>query len=324
MKKIVIHLFLLVASLHCYGQQDFAPPTASWYNDMPYGVFHTYAAGDTVVLGRTARKVKRQAITIAPWTTTGPMVSSLSQRLIYSTPDTVFIYNEVFADFTPLYVFNVQVGDTVCLPMFTGEPGMNPSQPPNFNDSTFCYRVDSVVMKQYDTAWLKTVYTSAIVDGGVVFAFGCANCADSVQAYAERIGSLKTGLLPNCITCSFPLSESIQSPGALRCYSDTGYNIKLVTDECDKSIINKVDPTSKEDNAIRIQPIPARDRIMITATGEIASIALYSMDGKAVVNKSVVHKDKYEIDVTELPAAVYLLTYELKSGARGTKKVLVK
>ena len=324
MKKIVIHLFLLMASLHSYGQQDFAPPTASWYNDMPYGVFHTYAAGDTVILGRTARKVKRQAITIAPWTTTGPMVSSLSQRLIYSTPDTVFVYNEVFADFTPLYVFNVQAGDTVCLPMFTGEPGMNPSQPPNFNDSTFCYRVDSVVMKQYDTAWLKTVYTSAIDDGGVVFAFGCMNCPDSVQAYAERIGSLKTGLLPNCITCTFPLSESIQSPGALRCYSDTGYSIKLVADECDKSIINKVEEYSSGYSEIRIQPIPADNKIEVLAASEIANIIIYSQDGRVVTKKAAVRNDRCEIDVSELAPAMYLLSYELKSGARGTKKVLVR
>jgi hypothetical protein len=81
----------------------------------------------------------------------------------YEHEDTIFVYNEIFNRFTPLYVYNVNDGDTVCLPV-PPAPVPDLRLNPISGDTSFCFVVDFVRSVLYDTTYLRTYYTRALVE----------------------------------------------------------------------------------------------------------------------------------------------------------------
>jgi hypothetical protein len=57
---------LLFFATGSFAQTTFAPAGSEWYHGMPYGTFHSYYTGDTVIAGITARKVVQKAYTANP------------------------------------------------------------------------------------------------------------------------------------------------------------------------------------------------------------------------------------------------------------------
>src|SRR5690606_30940263 len=78
--------------------------------------------------------------------------------------DTVFFYNSIFNRFTPLYIFNAQEGDTICLPVIPApEAGYNDLRiHPLTGDTSFCFRIDSIRTEMFDGVPLRVFYTYAI------------------------------------------------------------------------------------------------------------------------------------------------------------------
>lgn len=84
----------------------------------------------------------------------------------YEQNDTVFAYNRLWEQFTPLYVYNVQEGDTVTLPAFsTGFASnifSNVSECVTQFDSTFSFKIDSIRIINYNGSDLETYFTSPV------------------------------------------------------------------------------------------------------------------------------------------------------------------
>lgn len=301
MRNLILTLTLL-CSICSYGQNTFAPAGAEWFHDMTYGIFHSHAEKDTVINGQQCRKVTQRAGLTPFHVAVGPHVGDLPTTYLYSSAneDTVFIYNSFKQGFTPLYVFNVSVGDTICLPLFPPQGGALQ----NITDSSFCLLVDSVKMVSYDTATLKTVYiTSLDINGKAEYSYG--------GQYAQHLGNINTGLLPNCMNCVFPLSDSYQSPTGLRCYNDSSLAVKLVNDTCNRGIKASIGEMGQQ-NLLKLHPNPAKDRITLggLSSVHIRTLAVTDISGQVLIKMPLdnLSGDSIPIDISSLAPGVYQLT----------------
>lgn len=227
MKKVFNLIVLLMCTLMCIAQSDstaFAPDGAEWWhgnmglerrigeNELSewFTVVSKYSESQ-VIDDQETKKIDMIKYFKTSSLYGGPLDSiTLDPLYVYSTEDTVFIYNTYFEEFTPLYVFNVEEGDTICLPVIP-----HPFYTPNFNnwyhpiaerDSFFCVEVDSVRMVLFDEEYLETVFTSEITDWDNELLYPAYNYSQGIlqeeifyghkSGYARKIGSLSSFLLP--------------------------------------------------------------------------------------------------------------------------------
>lgn len=314
MKPIFTLALALIFSFGAKAQTTFAPLGAEWFHHMYYGVFHCSVSGQETFHGKNCSVIMQDAQTSPPPSLGGFAVNDLQTLHTYSSGDTVFVYNTVYSKFTPLYIFNVNDGDTICIPHFHNYGG----SPASATDTTFCFRVDSVRMVMYDTALLKTVYTHSYEyqswTDSVIASYG----PDEYGAYAERIGGIRGGIYPNCITCPVPLSESYQLPRGVRCYNDVNYAVKLVPGICGIPTVGIKDLTSEN---ISVFPNPATEQLHINV-GSAATVALMAMDGKLLQTQFTANNGDAVMNVANLPAGVYLLTITTQEGIYH-KRVLI-
>ncbi len=304
--KVLLSVILLVSIARIsIAQSTFAPTGSVWYHSMYYGVFHSYYSGDTVILGEPCRKVVREADTQPSWATMGLTVNNLPTLYVYNTTDTVFVYNPIFNRFTPLYVYNVSAGDTISLPILPPEAGN--SFIPEYADSVFSFVVDSVKIVLYDTALLKTVYTRPIIkpmDSGYVFSY--ANNRDSIGIYAERIGSITAGLMPDCLACANILDDRAQPEGSLRCYTDPTLYLKLTTDTyCGLPPVSVADLKFQ---TVNIYPVPAQNLLWIETGKAVINYQVTDTNGQILLQGKT--RQTNPIDISNLPNGVYLLGIE--------------
>ncbi|MBS1585673.1 MAG: T9SS type A sorting domain-containing protein [Bacteroidetes bacterium] len=292
MKKIILATLLLLP-LIANAQATFAPPGSEWYHSQQYGVFHCYYAGDTVINNIASRIIVRKALTRDPYYSQGLHVDDQSTIYVYNNTDTVFIYNRYFHRFTPLYVFNVNDGDTIRLPIIPIDYGQLTLAYP---DSTFRIVVDSVRNKLYDTAMLKTVYVHAIgnPDSAYVLDYGVG--------YAATIGGLGTGLIPMGTPAAIPLTESLQPATGIKCYNDPTLSIKLVAGICGIPPVGI--PTIASVKEVELTPNPVSGILTISCPQPITSLHIYDAMGREVYKGASADK-KMHIDLTALPAGIY-------------------
>ncbi len=309
MKHFFTPLFLLLLLSNTGNAQNgFADSSAVWHYEMGYGSFHCYATGYDTVQGIRATTIKREALVKQPWFSHGLRVYDLRDLKIYETPDTVFVFNSIFNRFTPLYVFNAGEGDTVCLPVLLSGGMMDPS-----TDSTFCFIIDSIRIRQYDTAWLRTFYTRSLNenDDGYILNWG----RDTLGAYAERIGGLYTGLLPACLNCIQLLSDNYQSEGPIRCYTDRDYTIRLVSGPCDNDGISKsVASLQSGDHRVTIAPVPAHDHIRVITDNpeEVLQVIVSDMQGRTLMITD--QPGTTLLSAHDLPDGIYIVRVRMKEG----------
>src|SRR5690606_7564912 len=115
MKYSFTVLLFLLSSYTGSAQINFADSGASWYYNMNYGSLHYKVTGYDTVQGIRASIIETEALVQEPWFSQGLRVHDHGVIKLYATADTVFIFNSFFNRFTPLYVFNVPEGDTVCI-----------------------------------------------------------------------------------------------------------------------------------------------------------------------------------------------------------------
>lgn len=118
----VLLLFFLMQTGSSYAQGgDFAPIGATWHysyfnsnQNNFYGYIYQEVVKDTVISGQACRKLERMRIGVPRHDQSAPIDSvTMSSIYLYSNPDTVFYYNDIFERFLPLYIFNVEAGDTM-------------------------------------------------------------------------------------------------------------------------------------------------------------------------------------------------------------------
>ncbi|MBL7689974.1 MAG: T9SS type A sorting domain-containing protein [Flavipsychrobacter sp.] len=290
MKPVYLIIFVLFSFAgDLCAQTPFAPPGAHWYNSGNDAYFHSYTDGDTVISGHNCTRIRRITHR-APmsWASDFPTICT------YNSGDTVFVYNTLFGQFTPLYIFNVNEGDTIRIPKF--DVGY-----PTLSATYFSYRVDSVRTLVYDTAHLKTIFTYSMNEDSVIGGsnpmptFGGAGTLHG--AYAERIGVVGGGIFPSCVGCAV-IPEDCGCVGPLRCYTDPGMDIKIVT-----PCAPPVGVTETEQQFTKnVYPNPAKDVLHIEAPSE-STIVLISIQGQTVLKAY----NTTTINVASLPAGIYLL-----------------
>ncbi len=317
MKKLFYISILLFAAIKINAQTTFAPAGSEWYQRQPYGAYHCYYSADTIIAGTACRIIIREALTADPAYSMGLRVNNLSTLYVYNTPDTVFLYNTFFHCFTPLYVFNVNDGDTIRLPIIPLDVDMLTYAG---TDSTFSLRIDSVRMKTYDTANLKTIYTHSIGnrDSNYVYNYSGQIYTDSQGVYAERIGGITCGFIPRGAPYVNILDDHLQYADSLRCYNDPTLSVKLIAGICG------IPPTQVlpvgETESVSLYPNPAHDQLTIITPFAIGNMQITDITGQIVYTHEY-NTLKVQIDVSEMPMGIYFVQLtEISTGQRITRK----
>ena len=296
MKPILLCLsFLLIVAGALSAQPNFAPPGAHWYNSGTDAYYHCYTDGDTVISGRTCTRIRRI-------THRSPMswASDFPTLCTYNAGDTVFVYNKLFRQFTPLYIFNVNEGDTIRIPRF--DVGY-PTLPATY----FSYRVDSIRIVTYDTAHLRTIFTYSLNEDSVIGGsapmptFGSAGTLHG--AYAERVGGVGGGIFPSCVGCAI-IPEDCGCIGPMRCYSDPGMDIKLVT-----PCVPPVSVNTLQQQQVVLYPNPANDILHIDGSANCTYL-LTTLTGQLISQG----RNTNAINVASLPEGIYLLRITSEHG----------
>lgn len=183
MKKLCTTLILLLAGITGFAQAAFAPVGAKWtyykqtYWGGPSGIekFTTYTCTSSHLSeGRTIKviesEIKQQQVTydnaLSAYVFSNRTTEHKTDSL-YEQNDTVFLYNRLFEKYTPLYLFNVQEGDTITLPVFDtvlADDWYSFSDYVTAFDSTFTFRVTGVDTINYNGNALKTIFTEPVFE----------------------------------------------------------------------------------------------------------------------------------------------------------------
>lgn len=290
------------------AQNSFAPLGAEWYHNMGFGVFHSVVTGDTVLNGIACRHIAVRPMVKNPERAPSPISSY--DFYVYDNTDTVFIYNNLFGKFTPLYVFNVQAGDTLHLPV----PPLYDCKEMQETDSQFVIVIDSVVMKSWDNVPLKTVYSHPVERQHpyAYFSYGGSG-------YAQSLGSVATGFLPECLNCAGLLSESCQSMHTLRCYHDNnGVAIALV-DSCDDNIGTGIHETNLLSD-LAFYPNPVHQLLHVSfkqLQSPAAVLEIFDVLGRKIFVQEISRyndSQSLQIDVSGWASGIYLLKLKTMKG----------
>ncbi|MCF8449846.1 MAG: T9SS type A sorting domain-containing protein [Taibaiella sp.] len=307
MKPIFFSLLLLISCLRStvQAQTSFAPAGSEWYHNAADGVFHCFNAGDSIILGKTCSSIRQIAkVPSDSWAYDHPTIYT------YASGDTVYIYNQLFKKFTPLYIFNVTVGDTIRIPGFHA---------PTFSttDTVFSFRVDSVRMVLYDTALLKTVYTTTLTGAGGSVYSTYGEAPESYGAYAEKIGCIKNGIYPACKGCAVIL-EYCECIGSIRCYNDPEFSLKLAAGLCLPPTVVK---STNTEEILAIYPNPANNLLNITAPA-YSIFSLLSIEGKPITTLRNENNTSTSIETALLASGIYLLS--IYNESNGTQYMRVQ
>lgn len=252
------------------AQTEFAPIGAEWcYGSTGWNKVH-YAryivTKDTVINGQNCRKV--EGVFTAPGGSDGsddPGFAYTALQFFYTSSDTVFYYNDSFAQFFPLYIFNVNVGDTV-----TYRTPIIQEDNPNLKDTFFKVVVDKVDTLTIDGEDLRRIWIYPLNN----FTFQPNN-------YIERIGStfyMGGHTFPNMIP------ENAER--SLRAYKDDLINYQYTDYSCDHlpTGIERVKYTGK----ITVYPNPSTGMINISsamAFSATTKISIIDISGRIVMER---------------------------------------
>lgn len=277
--------------------QDFGK-NATWFRWHQYGAFKCFHNGDTVILGKTCRRITHQ-IYVRP-NLPPSIITQVDDLYLYDTADTVFVYNDLYNRFTPLYVFNVLPGDTVTIPALPmlGRQWLGP-----VGDSSWQYVVDSVKDVLYDTTLLQTVYSHTLYFPNRARPAYEWFSAVGPNSYARKIGGVGFGLLPRCSSCYEILIDGTGLPAELFCYSDSAAHIQLVT-ECDAGGFPLATPSLSGPEALEIFPNLVSDVIQLKnpAGSRIKGTRITDPTGKLIRSD--------DLSVKDLPNGLYFISVQ--------------
>lgn len=246
-----------MALLCLYGmalkaQNTFAPVGAEWWyggdcrdydNWCESGIWwadHMQSVSDTTLLGKPARMLV--ATRHQKGKSTGVTIGKRDSFFVYDHSDTVFVYDKVISNFTPLYVFNVAVGDTVCL----RQP--NSTLTGSAISPEFCIIIDSIRLETYGSQQLKSYYNHTVTSAnatsclswGLYVGDGANPSRSNAGKYTEKIGGnwpRSGSFFPEIAINNPDYYKNVGFPtGTFRCYSDAAAAIKSTTLACDTVI----------------------------------------------------------------------------------------
>lgn len=344
MKHLLLFCFALLTLQTSSAQGQFAPVGAEWWHqgkDWEFINFghmikvwadHTVVTGDTTIDDIVARKVftTRYAKNRSAPTETYRIDSFLF--CVYDTPDTVFVYDTTRTAFLPLFIYNVDEGDTVTL--------LAPLTNPVFGDIEFTFVVDSIRMETFDTAHLKSYYTRTLGNeeetsssynwGKIIWGdVGPSLLGKYTQTLGGTYGNVAS-ILPLRSGYNVDASTSDELPsGKLACYSDAHYNLKMVDIACDS--IENFPITSTKDmkllTDISIYPNPATDIINVAALNELPAhitATLFDISGRMLLSAQLSGGGNTEINIAHLPKGLYLMRINANGQTPVHRKIVLR
>ena len=316
---------LLAVPLLSIAQADFAPIGAKWYYEWAhvnfptegrsmYGYILQESVSDTVIHGITARKLQRTSYgrnsqnVIENW--------PISSIYVHATADTVFYFQPELDRFLPLYIFNVQAGDT-----------MVHRAPPEFAqlvaDTTWKILVDSVVTKSYNNHPVKVVYNSYahILPGNGTMGVPLAG------PYYQYFG-LVNGHLTE-YEWGYPAGAPYYSY-RLRCYQDANFDVHFwdANVACDSLALL---PTSVEDvdylsAKLSVYPNPSTGEIYILLDQiDIQSVEVLDMLGrKVLLQQQAKGTAPVQVQLDGFSKGTYILRINTKDKGSVHRKIVLQ
>ena len=335
MKKCSLFaLILTVLFFKSEAQNTFAPIGAEWWYDadsydytpiiLPgitqqyYWTDHAKVTGDTVINGTTCNKIEVSRMQSQSPKPDSIYLAQQKTYYVYDNTDTVFIYSGYASQFRPLFIFNLQEHDTVCM--------QNPYPYGAGDDTTFCFIVDSIRNPLIGNIPLKTIFTRPMnmsANGYEWLNWGSDLLIRNtlIGAYSQRIGiniGLSGGILPVYIN---PLADGaafVSFPfGKLRCYNDSAITIHYGSLPCDT--ILPAPPLAIKDIQqsnfnISIYPNPTKNHINIsfkTILNNDLNVNITDVIGRKLSSFKIPQKtSSISIDVSKYPSGIYLMAFQ--------------
>lgn len=361
MKKMFTTLALLMLSTALLAQMEFAPLGATWFYrgfNVGYGSPNPeYNTAHEVIAEVPENGVIKKVITtkrenayvrIYPYDTLRELVRSgvsASIDSLYEQKDTVFIYNHRWERYTPLYVFNVNEGDTIKIPSFREYDTMFVFE----SDSFLYFIVDSIRLKDFGGHLLETYYTRNFhgdydtshvnLPMGFPTSFPRVNWSArheyrlrpdlpsypevsfiellGLGGYTRKFGGFGGGLLPLDIpNFDMTLYDGDIRQDQIACYYDSSIQFNLYTIPCDSFFIGRfvsIKPIRLSDISIYPNPV-GKDGIMTIQSGRQlpadARLNVLNMNGQVLHTAAIGQKTTYNLDLGNFPAGVYFVVFE--------------
>lgn len=346
-KRLQLIAAFLILSTAGYAQTTFAPVGAEWW----YGgklfdytfwddfhirwVDHMQSVKDTFLAGESCRMLTTTRYQKSVYNPNTVSIRYNDTFFLYNTEDTVFVYDEIISNFTPLYIFNVTAGDTVCL------------RKPNFSSSEmsaeFCIVIDSIKLETYDTVQLKSYYNHTVLDSGdfygPFFSWGGPKYYPgpdpytNAGKYTEKIGGnwpRHGSFFPNISVYNpdyYKESEEIPT-GSLRCYYDAVTAIKMEAIPCDSVIrpLVSIPEITKSAYHVSVSPNPSTGTFLLTTQKplkEALDIQVTDLSGRTMKRLSLqAGKTEMTCDLRQLSSGLYLLLFNTE-GQRYYQKLVI-
>ncbi|RYD22774.1 MAG: T9SS type A sorting domain-containing protein [Verrucomicrobiaceae bacterium] len=339
-RQLVFVLFSLGFTLSARSQNTFAPIGAEWWyaaSMRSYEYWDNFAevwadqmvsVKDTVIAGQSCRKLtatRHQKDKNHPYTA---YVTAQSSFFIYNNQDTVFAFSAALSNFVPLYIFNVQPGDTVCLRSPLGQAANSP----------FCVVIDSVVTEIYDTTHLRSYYHHNVSGSNIGFGSSYTMPDDSklrLGKYTDKVGGNWPGcgsFFPGGYIDNADYYKSTGLPtGSLRCYHDAVTAIKMSAVTCD-SVQNSylgVDKPYRTNEAGYIFPNPTSETFTLMLPKSFpkeSTVILFNISGQKV-HEIIVPAKQSECAIVmpaELPSGLYVLKLSLAEDRFIYRKLILR
>jgi len=328
-KQIALFLLAFVFLLNLPGrataQADFAPIGATWYYDfirMNYpqegntvtGVMIQESVADTVIQGKAAHMLVRKFLFRGDNNDILAFFGGID--FVYANTDTVFYFNEQLNRFLPLYIFNVQAGDTMlhrALPEYQVQGA----------DTIWRIAVDSVLTRNYNNQPVKVVYTSANHDPSGSWDDGVAFKGPYCQYFGLTEGHLTEYNTLHPLGVDFIIYK-------LRCYQDAIFDVHFgdLTVACDSvpqqsMSISDIDFLSRK---LSVYPNPATDQVTIALDGiAMQSVEVLDMLGRRVfIQEYKAGISKTTADLSNVSKGTYILRINTKDKGSVHRKIVLK
>jgi len=304
MKKLIFLFLMLIALAPAQAQLEWAPVGAKYYHSVadfmpggssaPYSVHVSEVMGDTVIGGKNCRIL----MTISPACSDGFPI-----RFTYEEEGRVYFYDTFNEAFNLLYDFNKGPGESWSVPIC-------------FRDfhcerDSIMVLVDSVTHTPVNGLELRTQHVSIDMPG---FAPG---------AYPQ--GKIYQGIGNAPVlyfyfgACALTVDFFIHT---FNCYESPTHGIFNFIGGQPCGVYTAAGEAQAEVEQLRLYPNPAREWLNVELPqGGRGQLALYNAQGRLLKTQSLdTAQEAWPLDVSALPAGMYLLLYRSEGGAMALGK----
>lgn len=325
-KSLLLVFFSVFTLLNCpfraAAQADFAPIGAKWYYEwmsqwvnpvtsdisLTRGYMLQESVSDTVIQGITARKLQQTVFARNP--ANNSIFSNPHGNIyIHTTNDTVFYYHSVLNRFVPLYIFNVQIGDTI----------VHSTAPEYYsaNDTIWKMKVDTVITESFNGQVVKSVHTTGVLGQGLALR------GPHYQYFGQlegRFAEYNWSYLP----------EDNYELFALRCYQDATFDVHFgnATIACDSIPLLPLSLNDRKElsQKLSVYPNPATDEVIIALDGVMMqSVEVIDVLGRRVLLQEYKAGTTHtKIDFAGINRGTYILSVNTKDKGSVHRKIVLK